>query len=53
LDPVTVEKLDIPSCKVIKFQEISVLKEEIVDCRLVSIVDKLDPVTVEKLERPT
>ena len=30
----------------------SVLKEDIVDCKFVSIVDKLDPVTVEKVERP-
>jgi len=48
-----VEKLERPVCMVRRLREISVLNEEIVDCKFVSIVDKLDPVTVEKLERPT
>jgi len=53
LDPVTVEKVDKPVCMVRRFREMSVLKDETVDCKFVFCVDKLDPVTVEKLERPT
>jgi len=47
-----VEKLERPVCMLRRFREMSVLKEDIVDCKFVSIVDKLDPVTVEKVERP-
>ena len=53
MDPVTVEKLDRPVCIVRRLREMSVLKDETVDCKFVFCVDKLDPVTVEKLERPT
>jgi hypothetical protein len=52
LDPVIVEKVERPVCRLMKFKLMTVLKVDIVDWRLVFCVDKFDPVIVEKVDKP-